>query len=1353
MSVDLTVEDIRSIMDSDSDSDTSGEGDMKQTTFQSRFSDILGSVENNILELPKTLSLIRFLVTCLYRMPLRRLVTLEGLTDPLSGQFAADQMSDAQFVQDLFPRLDSAIATRLGRLISLRRQSLAGQQGNNQSSHLQPVERNQSSDLTANVHPEAGAVMGTTSSSAERSLEIAHSSEATIHEDPSNYLSQEFEYNPSIISSNISRASSFTNNDIALPIPPIPGAMEGAYTGFLCPYCQVIQNITTERSWKRHVLRDLQPYVCTFTGCDFQNHLFASKDAWYQHEIQEHRYLWHCNVEGHSMYDTQELFMNHMTQIHDTKISWERMADLAPIFQRPGSSSGGDCNLCFEKSENLRDHLAHHLEQIALFALPRSSENDPDSKISLDQQSVEAPLSDDESRPASAELESSDKVSVSRSTSQIFSRNAERFLFKDGVKLSDLSQNLVPDSKGINRDVVTTQFSGEPGAIRNRPSFSTSRTSVSLARESQIELLARELRKAVGRTVENIPQRDRQSRRFLPKNDLARILTDKSLDLLFRELICLQSSSGAVDVSQAITSDVADEQDETYPTRADKITERCIQATTGTPSRTFLLALFLYQDRPELLLLFLGWWTSEFNQPATEHDHSIPSDESMPFTETDLFQFEVPDRYHASIMEDQAIFKPVTIRKLRHLQIGSSERLPFVGKLESIKSGSQGQVVKAAIAQGHWEFQEDEAQNNANFLPGNPNSTKLVALKIFTAVGSVRDMVEATRDFKVELDILKELRNSNTKHDMILLDWGSITEVDETGAKISHSLIFELASFSLGDLLKTKDPVQEKVKASRLLGSLVNIVEALACLHRLKTFHLDIKPDNILIFKRQVECGSETETELVWKLSDFGLARKKEAKQDAASAQASTATSRGSSLPATRPAGLYQAPEIQEQDTSHADRGSDVWSMGCVTLMVLAFIFGGSNEVTQLEGSLMVKFRDRGGREPLFYIRSDSYPWIHRTSHICHYVQSVDPGVDWIPRTAGALRAALHPNLIDWSNILLEDSYAYRKEQKFVLYILKVVVGKVLLIDRSKRIGASELRDKLAYVQREWERYDLVPGNYVYHEALAKLCLPQSRPQEYETSPPIQSRESSPVRAVHALTVLPAASTDSRATRQDPVEVDLQPILSSGHSMPNERVQGQEPTARTQDPIVPIAREQFQAQTGATAPLVETQATQDQRYLTPEQKSQMQNELRSAIERDDAARVRHLLGQNLEMLGQPCPGAMRHPIHLALLKNAYHSLDALLEKASPGIANKECNHRTALDLALVNAGKPVALDCIRKHRKKFEFPPELYEDRKKNLGWEAKEIADDLFGIKKAAAPKKKKLFGFLRSKTPNSPA
>ncbi|OAG02949.1 uncharacterized protein CC84DRAFT_1250933 [Paraphaeosphaeria sporulosa] len=96
-----------------------------------------------------------------------------------------------------------------------------------------------------------------------------------------------------------------------------------------------------------------------------------------------------------------------------------------------------------------------------------------------------------------------------------------------------------------------------------------------------------------------------------------------------------------------------------------------------------------------------------------------------------------------------------------------------------------------------------------------------------------------------------------------------------------HALIFELATYSLEDFLEDEKCYQRFVDKSLVLTRLADIEEALYCLHVNPRFlHLDIKPGNILGFvePEPVPSSSNRENgrELIWKLSDFSLAREKD---------------------------------------------------------------------------------------------------------------------------------------------------------------------------------------------------------------------------------------------------------------------------------------------------------------------------------------------------------------------------------------------------------------------------------------------------------------------------------------------
>lgn len=386
--------------------------------------------------------------------------------------------------------------------------------------------------------------------------------------------------------------------------------------------------------------------------------------------------------------------------------------------------------------------------------------------------------------------------------------------------------------------------------------------------------------------------------------------------------------------------------------------------------------------------------------------------------------------------------------------------------------------------------------------------------------------------------------------------------------------------------------------------------------------------------------------------------------------------------------------------------------------MVLAFMSGGSRGVTELETYLIVHFPN-GGREPLFYMRSDSLLWKVRLPQTGYYLSKRAPDVDEIPGTGKRLLATLHPGLIDWSNILLLGTYDNRIEQRCVLKILKVIFDGVLRIDRNKRIATSAMRERLAKVQQGWNSYVRTPGNYQYRDISADLCLPESfSVQGYEANSQERLDElfAAQVSRAHRLNVelIPeVVVTDPQATRQEVLYIPQRRNSSTELYAPDEGPPAQDHRASEQELI-----------------------------------DQMQERLRSAIEEDDTTKVRLQLGKDPNALCQPCPGKKRCPIHWALLTNADKALDVLLQKATPKDLRKQCNERTPLDLAC-ERGRSAALECIRKHRDKFDFPAETYQRRKNNLDSEARKIVEDLF---KATTRKERGFFGFRTKSNRESP-
>ena len=115
-----------------------------------------------------------------------------------------------------------------------------------------------------------------------------------------------------------------------ITIPPLPKeSMDGK--PFQCPYCFFVIEVKTTRSWNRHIFKDIKPYLCTFPRCSMSDSLYDSRREWHLHERTEH----YCE-------------------------------DLI-------------CHLCKDRltsSKQYERHVGRHLEELALFALPRLETDD-----------------------------------------------------------------------------------------------------------------------------------------------------------------------------------------------------------------------------------------------------------------------------------------------------------------------------------------------------------------------------------------------------------------------------------------------------------------------------------------------------------------------------------------------------------------------------------------------------------------------------------------------------------------------------------------------------------------------------------------------------------------------------------------------------------------------------------------------------------------------------------------------------------------------------------------------------------------------------------------------------------------
>ncbi|KAH7363252.1 hypothetical protein B0T11DRAFT_282324 [Plectosphaerella cucumerina] len=99
-----------------------------------------------------------------------------------------------------------------------------------------------------------------------------------------------------------------------IPMPPTTSMP----AKFECPLCFTIKEIQTPKEWTKHVMKDVQPFICTFDQCR-EPRTFARKADWIRHENEHHRRLesWTCDIGycGHTCY-RQDNFLQHLIREH-----------------------------------------------------------------------------------------------------------------------------------------------------------------------------------------------------------------------------------------------------------------------------------------------------------------------------------------------------------------------------------------------------------------------------------------------------------------------------------------------------------------------------------------------------------------------------------------------------------------------------------------------------------------------------------------------------------------------------------------------------------------------------------------------------------------------------------------------------------------------------------------------------------------------------------------------------------------------------------------------------------------------------------------------------------------------------
>ena len=158
-----------------------------------------------------------------------------------------------------------------------------------------------------------------------------------------------------------------------------------------------------------------------------------------------------------------------MSAEHNVQLDDKLSNSQLSMFLRPTENASGICPLCTASTSKLKSHLGRHLERIALFALPRHSDNKNDSNEndSNENDSVVNNVSRGSvNKSQNADISSWDDSSSHGNVDQkevMFSADGER-QGSSNAEYNDMVQDIVPEIPAISWDYVTPNF--EDTAVR-----------------------------------------------------------------------------------------------------------------------------------------------------------------------------------------------------------------------------------------------------------------------------------------------------------------------------------------------------------------------------------------------------------------------------------------------------------------------------------------------------------------------------------------------------------------------------------------------------------------------------------------------------------------------------------------------------------------------------------------------------------------------------------------------------------------------------------------------------------------------------------------------------------------------
>ncbi|KAJ0415252.1 hypothetical protein BJY00DRAFT_293763 [Aspergillus carlsbadensis] len=135
--------------------------------------------------------------------------------------------------------------------------------------------------------------------------------------------------------SRTSYATTLVASQDGVPIPP-PPPESADRAPFECPYCFVIISVKDRKDWARHIFRDVMPYTCIYLECTTPSKVYENRRQWYHHLCIQHALA-----------------------------TGPDSCMVCPL-----------CKLSIQRPAMFEQHVGRHLEELALFVLPRTQPED-----------------------------------------------------------------------------------------------------------------------------------------------------------------------------------------------------------------------------------------------------------------------------------------------------------------------------------------------------------------------------------------------------------------------------------------------------------------------------------------------------------------------------------------------------------------------------------------------------------------------------------------------------------------------------------------------------------------------------------------------------------------------------------------------------------------------------------------------------------------------------------------------------------------------------------------------------------------------------------------------------------------